>query len=108
MTEVTREIRITKLALAEMDAAFGWLCERSPRATRKWYQQLRQAIDLLTNHRQGCPLAPENDHYRGELRQWLNVPPCQAFRIIFENRGSHFVIVRVRHSVQDLLREEDW
>jgi plasmid stabilization system protein ParE len=101
-------VQITRLALAEIDQALGWLRGKSPAAAHRWYQRLLEAVDSLQHDPERCPLAPEDEWYEGgALRQLLHGKRQGVYRILFEVRGNTVFIVRVRHSAQDLLGPDD-
>src|SRR5262245_14701342 len=105
---MTYRVVITATALAEIEQAFDWLAERNPRAAEKWHASLLAAVDELEEHPLRYPLAPENEWYPGELREFLIGKRRGTYRILFEVYGKRVYIVRVRHSAQDLLQPDDF
>lgn len=96
-------VRFTREALREIDQALAWLSERSPQAAARWNHRLLAAIDSLETNPERCPEAPEAEWYGEGLRQLLHGKRRSAYRVLFAIRGDEVVILRVRHSAQDLL-----
>jgi plasmid stabilization system protein ParE len=105
---VAYRVEITRLALREIDRAFGWLAERSPASAARWHRQLLDAIGRLKTNPERCPLAPESEWYAGgQLRQLLHGRRQSVYRILFEVRGTTVYILRIRHGAQDLLSPDE-
>jgi plasmid stabilization system protein ParE len=100
---VSFRVEITQTALDELDAAFRWLEEQAPMAAARWRESMLKAAASLADKPKRCPLAPESSFYPGELRHMIVGNRRSAYRLLFEIRGKSVVILRVRHSAQDLL-----
>lgn len=101
--------RVLTLPRAEADAraAYRWLAAQSPAAARRWYRQLRQAIESLANHPGRCPLAPENEYFEEEIRHLLYGRRGGVYRILFTIREETVLVLAVRHGAHEPLRAEE-
>ncbi len=95
-------VAIARKAAREIEDQFNWLADRSEAAANRWRNSLLQAIDTLENDPERCPEAPEAEWHPG-LRQLLHGKRRNLHRILFEIRGQTVVILRLRHSAQDIL-----
>ena len=100
-------VRITRMAAHEVKKSHSWLAERIPDSAQRWRTALLSAIESLASQPDRCPEAPEAEWYGPQLRQLLHGRRPHVYRILFEIRGKEVVILRVRHSRQDLLSPED-
>src|SRR5688572_26613184 len=100
-------VHITARALREIDGALDWLAERSRAVAVRWHERLMQAVRSLENNPERCALAPESEWYPGEVRQLLHGKGRGVYRILFEVRGDTVYILRVRHSAQALLEQDE-
>lgn len=55
------QVRTTRTANAEIEAAYSWLRERNPVYADKWFRELMDTIATLQEKPRRCPFAPEND-----------------------------------------------
>jgi len=100
---VTFQVEITDAALRELDAAFRWLEEQAPTGAARWRESMLKAAATLADKPKRCPLAPESSLHPAELRHLIVGNRRSAYRLLFEIRGRTVVILRVRHSAQELL-----
>jgi plasmid stabilization system protein ParE len=100
---MTFSVEIARKAAREIEGQYEWLAERSQAAAERWRRQLLEAIVSLEENPERCGEAPEAEYYEG-LSQLLNGKGRQIHRILFQIRGDKVVILRVRHSAQDLLK----
>lgn len=99
-------VEIARKAAHEIEEQYEWLAERSPAAADRWRDSLLDAITSLEDNPERCPEALKAEWYEG-LRQLLHGKRRQVHRILFEIRDDVVIILRVRHSAQDLLGPED-
>jgi plasmid stabilization system protein ParE len=97
---------VARRAAREIEEQFNWLAERSDAAASRWRNSLLDAIGTLEDNPERCPEAPEAESFVG-LRQILHGKRRHIRRILFEIRGQTVVVLRVRHSAQDILEPED-
>jgi plasmid stabilization system protein ParE len=105
---MTFRVEIARRAAREIEDQFHWLAARSPAAAERLRDGLLAAVGSLEENPGRCPEAPEAEWYGPELRQLLHGKRQRVFRILFEIRGDVVVVLRVRHSAQDLLRPESF
>jgi plasmid stabilization system protein ParE len=99
---------IARKAAREIEDQYEWLAERSRAAANRWRASLLAAVSSLEENPERCPEAPEAEWYGEGLRQILHGERRRVHRVLFEIRGDVVVVLRVRHSAQDLLSPEDW
>lgn len=103
---MTRQVIIARRAAREIENQYYWLAERSEDQANRWRNALLAAINSLENNPERCPEAPEAEWHDG-LRQLLYGKRRYLHRILFEIREQTVVILRVRHSAQNILGPED-
>jgi len=90
-------------AAAEMDEACLWIAEHNPDAAVKWFLGLQEAIQGLATFPERCPLAPESDAFKEEIRQLIYGRRTGRYRIFFTIRGDSVRILHVRHGARNYL-----
>lgn len=98
---------IARKAAREIEDQYEWLAERSQTAADRWRDSLLAAVNSLEENPQRCPEAPETEWYGEGLRQLLHGKRRRAHQVLFEIRGDVVVVLRVRHSAQNLLGPGD-
>lgn len=96
-------LRTTRRADADIDAAVGWLSERSAAAAARWHAGALTAVRSLETNPKRCPLADEAADLGLELRQLLFGRHRGVYRVLFTIDGETVTIHRVRHAAQDRL-----
>lgn len=104
---MTFRVELTRRAAREIEQQYDWLAERSQTAADRWRDSLLAAVNSLEENPEQCGEAPEAEWYGETLRQLLHGKRRHVHRILFEIRDDVVVILRVRHSAQDLLRPGD-
>jgi plasmid stabilization system protein ParE len=100
---MTFRVEIARRAAREIEDQYQWLAERSQAAAGQLRDSLLAAIRSLEENPERCPEAPEAEWYGPGLRQLLHGKRRGIYRILFEIRGDVVVVLRVRHSAQELL-----
>ena len=92
------------LADAEEFVAFIRSQKLEPRAAGRWYDGLTEAIESLALMPQRCPLIPEQEDFKIELRHHH----FHSHRIIFhiDEVARMIHVLRVYHGARDALRPE--
>ena len=83
-------------AAEDLDEAYRWIAERSPESAAKWLNGLRRAIQRLSSFPGRCPLAPENDSFKEEIRQLLH----RDYRVLFTVEGRTVRVLHIRHGAR--------
>jgi plasmid stabilization system protein ParE len=104
---VSFRIELTRRAAQEIEEQYHWLAERSQSAADRWRDSLLAAVNSLAKDPERCPEAPEAEWYGERLRQYLHRKRRRTHRILFDIRGDVVIILRVRHSAQDLIRPDE-
>jgi plasmid stabilization system protein ParE len=89
-------VRTTQRAERDILDIHRWILEveRRPIEARRWLDGARQAITSLSEHPARCPLAPEAQEPRREIRQLL----FHSHRMLFFVRAEEVLILHVRHA----------
>jgi plasmid stabilization system protein ParE len=103
---MTFSLEITITALMELQEAFDWLWQYSPKAAEKWQSGLLQAIESLAENPLRYPLAHESASLEKEIREMLHGKRRRVFRILYEIREQTVYVVRIRHGARKFLDEE--
>ena len=92
--------RVEMSAEAEHDAEeiLAWLWSQGAGETGiRWFLAMEDAIASLSQFPKSCPLAPENEHFPFELRQFLYGQKPHVYRILFTIDGDIVDILHIRH-----------
>jgi len=93
-------VELSPEADREIEEAYCWIVERSPRGAAGWYNGLMSALRSLRDSPQRCPIAPENDAFREEIRQLLYGRRQHRYRVLFTVHGKTVRILHVRHGAR--------
>ena len=94
-------VEIAPQAVADVDSVVASLRQVAPKAAKDWLDGLEAAIATLTEMPARCPLAPENEHFRVEIRQLL----YGRYRILFTIAAPDEVwVVHIRHAARQVLK----
>jgi len=104
---VKYRIIVEESAAEEIDSTTTWIAEHSPAAARGWYVQVKAAIYSLAEHPKRCPLAPENDFFRLEIRHLLHGRRGHVYRILFTIDKKAVHVLHVIHGSRDWLRPNE-
>ncbi|MCA9436104.1 MAG: type II toxin-antitoxin system RelE/ParE family toxin [Candidatus Omnitrophica bacterium] len=101
------EIVIQDSAIREMEVAYEWIADEAPMAATNWYNGCIDAVESLREFPKRCPLAPENEFFKPEIRQLLYGERNRAYRILFTIHKNSVHILHVRHGAMRWLGEEN-
>lgn len=101
-------VEVTRRATREIEEQYDWLAARSQAGADRWRDGLLSAIDALAEDPARFPEAPEAEWCDYELRQLIHGQKRQVHRVLFEIRGDVVIVLRVRHSAQDLLGPDEF
>ena len=65
------------------------------------------AINSLKTFPRRGPIAPENEFFTQEIRQLLYGAGKRVYRILYTIQNDAISILHIRHSAQDVLRNND-
>ena len=103
------EVLLTQRAAVELEDAYQWwAANRSVVQANRWHTAFIEAMLTLEDRPHRFPLAPENELFPVEVRQFvfgLGVRPTH--RAIFMIRQDAVLILRVRHLAQDRISPDD-
>lgn len=94
---------IEQSAHEDMEAITLWLAQRSKAAAKKWYWEVREAIESLDRSPQRCPLAPENGAFDEEIRHLMHGRRRHVYRVLFTVSNSAVHVLHIRHGAQEAL-----
>lgn len=100
---------ITGPAKRDIRAAYDWWKEnRSAQQAERWYPGILAASRSLRNNPQRCALAAESDLLTQGIRQLLyGLGRRPTRRLVFAIEDATVIILRVRHTSQDALTNDD-
>lgn len=93
-------------AQAEIDAAYGWIKKRSEDGALRWHRGLLKVIDALETFPGICAKAPENEHFKEEIRHKIYRRRGSTYRILFTIDGQNVHVLHVRHGSRQALGED--
>lgn len=100
-------VEITDPALADVEAHIGFLTEirKEPEAAARWLEGLAAAIGKLEHFPERCPLIPEAEDFKTEVRHLIYF----SHRIIFgvERARKVVTIYRIYHGARRNLAPDD-
>ncbi len=107
--ELMYPLHITRRAEADIESSYHWwLTNRSAEQANRWYQEIWMAIRSLRQSPERCRHASESDLHPTGLRELLfGIGRRPTHRIVFTIEEGEIRIVRVRHTSQRVLGEDD-
>ena len=96
-------VRVTETAEGELEEAYAWIHKRSPLNAERWRCDLIERAATLKNHPKRCPLAPENDGAKCELRHFI----FGNYRVLFTIMGQTVYVLHIRHCARDFMSPEE-
>jgi plasmid stabilization system protein ParE len=99
---MTYEVVITRPAEKQLlEAALWWSEHRSADQALRWYEGFLEALYLLQDNPERCPLARENDQFEVELRDLhYGLGPRPTHRAVFKVEGDRVLVLAIRHRSQ--------
>lgn len=99
------KVLVSRLAERDIEQAFIFMGDRSPRAANTWLDNVQQAITSLAEMPNRAALIPENTRLNSHYRHLIH----NNFRIVFQvNEEKKTVsVIRVYHSARQPLGSED-
>jgi hypothetical protein len=71
-------------AMAEADSAFLWLLQHTSEAfATRWFTDLLTGAERIAAQPESYDIAPENEHYQVEVRQWTYRQAQTVYRVLF-------------------------
>lgn len=95
------QIIIETPAVKDLEKAFLWIAKDSRTNAVKGYRGLIEAFQTLDTFPERCPLAPENQSFKEEIRQLLYGKQRSKFRILFTMDNKNVHILHIRHCAQE-------
>jgi plasmid stabilization system protein ParE len=101
---MTYRVIIQPIAMVEMREAYLWIARDSSRAAARWYNGLERAIETLAENPGRCPLAPESEYFKEEIRELFYGKRGGVYRILFTISEDTVSVLYVRHGARDYVR----
>ena len=98
------QVRTTKTADAQIEAAYLWLREYNPAYADQWFRGLMDTIASLQEKPRRCALALEHEVFSEEVRQLSYGKSKNIYRILFTICEDTVYVLYVRHSSQALIK----
>jgi len=102
------DVQLSPQALADVEAAYLWLRERSGIGAARWYNRLMDAIESLADLPERYGLAPEAERVGAELRQMPVGKRAGTYRVLYTCTGKRVRVHRVRHAAEQGLTISDF
>ncbi len=91
-------VETTPAAEGDAQAILEWLLDQQAGETGlRWFLNLEQAIQSLSNFPERCPLARENERFPFEVRQLLYGRRPHIYRILFTIEQDTVYVLHIRH-----------
>jgi plasmid stabilization system protein ParE len=101
-------INLSRHAVEDRERAFEWYAANySDEYAARWVIGITAAIKTLSKNPQRCPKALENDRFPFDLYELLYGTRKNKHRVLFTIRNDVVFVVRIRHSAQRELTEDD-
>ena len=97
------KVEITEKAQEEAREIIRWIAQYSPEKAALWHFELIEKVDSLENFPSRCPLAPESETHKKEIRNLI----FGKHRILFIIEDETVYVLRVRHQAQDVLKLDE-
>ena len=94
------KVEITDQAKNEAEFIFKWIEQDSPSNAISWYNDLVVLIESLDEWPLRCPVAPESESIRQEIRCLLH----GSYRILYVVKESVVIVLHIRHGAQNFFR----
>lgn len=102
------QVTLLKRAEQDLHAAADWIAEHSPAAANRWFNGFVKTLLTLEHNPERCPLAPENQQVRYEVRQiFCGRSGGRIYRAVFVITENEVRVLRIRGAGQDVLRAKD-
>ena len=105
---MAHKVNIRPRAGDDIDGIFSRIARTvSPASAANWYTGIIRKIRGLKNNPEMWPLADEAATVGFDMRMLLYGRGRQVYRILFTIDGDTVNVLRVRHTAQDWLTEDD-
>jgi plasmid stabilization system protein ParE len=104
---MTHKVIIQPTALAELEAAYLFIRQKSPDAADRWLNGLMNAIESLADMPDRCGIARESREFDETIRQLLYGRRPNVHRALFVVRDKTVRVLHVRHAARRALRRDE-
>ena len=102
------EVLVSARAQRDLTVAREYIARFAPETAERWYADFLNSLTCLEQDPHVRPLAPENDQFSFELRQYIfRSASGKANRALFTIVGSQVRILAVRRPGQPLVQPAD-
>lgn len=103
------ELRFTRRARRDIDAAIRWRSERHSLDTAdRWKEMLARSLRRLCRNPEGCPEAEESGLFLLELKQFVFGRRPNQYRVLFTIESDAIIVHAIRHAARDWLDADDF
>ena len=103
-----RVVLTSRAHIEAAEAALWWAEHRSPEQAARWYQELHEVLERLSENPERHSYAKENDSFTVTLRQVLfGVGRKRTHRIVFHLKEDIATVVSIRHLAQSDIVADD-
>ena len=100
---MTYEVRLQRLAAADLRRAYRRAARNAPLAALRWLDRFHRALATLEHNPQRCPLARESAKTQLELREFLFGRRPWVFRAVYIVDGQIVRVLRIRRGQRRFL-----
>lgn len=93
-------------AIVDLDEAYDGIRQRAPEAAARWFNGFVDALETLRSFPERCALAPENEYFEQEIRQFLYGRRGGVYRALFTIVGDEVHVLHVRHGARRPFKPE--
>ena len=105
---MTYRVEVTRHAQTEALETFVWKSEhQSVETAVEWYNGIMQALYSLEDMPGRYALAPEDEDFKDEIRQFLYGKRRNCYRVLFTIRRETVYILHIRHSAMERLKPDE-
>ena len=94
------QVIILPSAERDIGGAYEWLAEQDAEAAIRWYNRLLEVIFSLDTFPERCPLAPESEFLKPEIREIFHGRRQNKYRILFTVSKNEVHVLHVRHGAR--------
>ncbi|MCG8583980.1 MAG: type II toxin-antitoxin system RelE/ParE family toxin [Pirellulales bacterium] len=93
------QVRVLRRAQLDVDAILHWIAveRQAPSGAAAWLEVYERAVATLAEGAERCALAPEDEHFEFELRQFLfKTRRGRTYRGVFTIVDEEVRVLRIR------------
>jgi len=106
---MAHEVYLTERAQSDLTSAREYIARQAPETAERWYADFLHSLLILEQSPESWPLAPENDQFAFDLRQYIyRSRSGKPNRALFTIVGKQVRVLAIRRPGQPLAKAEDF